>query len=153
MAEKIRIDDLANPQLTDMQKAALAFGESQDVDLTVDAVLGAAVAALALVAAPVPVAVVAVAAVHDADQAPGAVRTAGRPADQHPRRHGANIEQSGRVAPVPAEGRLTEALTAGEARERRPYACGGVSDARSTAQGVLCPKKRILWVRVTADDQ
>jgi hypothetical protein len=73
--------------------------------------------------------------------------------DQHPRRHGANIEQSGRVAPVPAEGRLTEALTAGEARERRPYACGGVSDARSTAQGVLCPKKRILWVRVTADDQ
>jgi hypothetical protein len=48
MAEKIRIDDLATPQLTDMQKAALEFGESQHVDLTVDAVLGAAVAATGL---------------------------------------------------------------------------------------------------------
>jgi hypothetical protein len=48
MAEKIRIEDLANPQLTDMQKAALAFGESQHVDLTVDAVLGAAVAGTGL---------------------------------------------------------------------------------------------------------
>lgn len=48
MAEKIRIDDLANPQLTDMQRAALAYGESQKVDLTIDAVLGAAVAATGL---------------------------------------------------------------------------------------------------------
>lgn len=42
MAEKIRIEDLASPQLTDMQQAALDFGETQHVDLTVDAVLGAA---------------------------------------------------------------------------------------------------------------
>ena len=45
MSNKIRIEDLANPQLTDMQKAALDYGESQHVDLTVDAVLGAAAAA------------------------------------------------------------------------------------------------------------
>jgi hypothetical protein len=48
MAEKIRIEDLANPVLTDMQRAALEYGESQHVDLTVDAVLGAAVAATGL---------------------------------------------------------------------------------------------------------
>lgn len=48
MAETIRIEDLADPQLTDMQKAALQYGESQHVDLTVDAVLGAAVAATGL---------------------------------------------------------------------------------------------------------
>ncbi len=48
MSNKIRIEDLANPQLTDMQKAALDYGESQHVDLTVDAVLGAAVAASGL---------------------------------------------------------------------------------------------------------
>lgn len=45
MSNRIRIDDLAEPQLTDAQRAALAFGESQQVDLTVDAVLAAAVAA------------------------------------------------------------------------------------------------------------
>jgi hypothetical protein len=39
----IRIDDLADPQLTDTQRAALAWGESQAVDLNVDAVLAAAV--------------------------------------------------------------------------------------------------------------
>lgn len=48
MAEKIRIEDLANPVLTDMQRAALDYGESQHVDLTIDAVLGAAVAATGL---------------------------------------------------------------------------------------------------------
>ena len=48
MSNKIRIEDLANPQLTDMQKAALDYGESQHVDLTVEAVLGAAVLATGL---------------------------------------------------------------------------------------------------------
>ena len=48
MASTIRIDDLANPVYTDMQAAALAFGESQHVDLTVDAVLAAAVEATGL---------------------------------------------------------------------------------------------------------
>lgn len=48
MGERIRIDDLGDPVLTDAQRAALAFGESQDVDLSVDAVLGAAVAATGL---------------------------------------------------------------------------------------------------------
>ncbi len=48
MPSTIRIDDLANPVYTDMQKAALAFGESQHVDLTVEAVLAAAVDATGL---------------------------------------------------------------------------------------------------------
>jgi transposase InsO family protein len=48
MAERIRIEDLANPVLTDMQRAALDCGESQHVDLTIEAVLGAAVAATGL---------------------------------------------------------------------------------------------------------
>jgi len=47
-AGRIRIEDLADPQLTDAQEAALAYGESQHVDLTVDAVLAAAVAATGL---------------------------------------------------------------------------------------------------------
>ena len=37
-----RLTDLADPQLTDIQKAGLAFGESVETDLSVDAVLGAA---------------------------------------------------------------------------------------------------------------
>ncbi|MBJ17957.1 MAG: hypothetical protein CL933_00900 [Deltaproteobacteria bacterium] len=37
-----RLTDLADPQLTDLQRAGLAFGESVDVELSVDAVLGAA---------------------------------------------------------------------------------------------------------------
>ncbi len=41
-ATSIRIDDLASPVLTDMQKAAIAHGETLDVDLSVDAVLEAA---------------------------------------------------------------------------------------------------------------
>ncbi len=40
--ELIRIEDLAKPELTDLQKAALAYGESVDVDLSVGAVLAAA---------------------------------------------------------------------------------------------------------------
>jgi len=43
MAERIRIDDLAEPALSPHQQGALAFGESVDTDLRVDAVLGAAV--------------------------------------------------------------------------------------------------------------
>jgi hypothetical protein len=43
MASTIRIDDLGNPRLSDFQRAALAFGESSSVDLTVAGVLGAAV--------------------------------------------------------------------------------------------------------------
>jgi hypothetical protein len=41
-AEKIPIDDLGDPVLSDIQKAALAFGESNAVTLSVDAVLLAA---------------------------------------------------------------------------------------------------------------
>jgi hypothetical protein len=40
--EKIRIDDLAAPVLSDFQKAALAWGEQNPVGLTEDAVLAAA---------------------------------------------------------------------------------------------------------------
>jgi hypothetical protein len=40
--EKIRIDDLRNPVLSDIQKAALAHGESNPVDLSIAAVLDAA---------------------------------------------------------------------------------------------------------------
>jgi hypothetical protein len=43
MGEAIRIDDLAEPVLDDHQRGALAFGESVDTELRVDAVLGAAV--------------------------------------------------------------------------------------------------------------
>jgi hypothetical protein len=42
-AKKIRIDDLNEPVLSDIQKAALAFAESRPVELSVDAVLAAAV--------------------------------------------------------------------------------------------------------------
>ncbi len=40
--KKIRIEDLRNPVLSDIQRAALAHGESNPVELTVDAVLDAA---------------------------------------------------------------------------------------------------------------
>ena len=45
---KIRIDDLAEPRLTPAQEAALAYGESQSVDLSVDTVLTTAVQASGL---------------------------------------------------------------------------------------------------------
>jgi len=41
--EKIRIDDLRNPVLNKIQKAALAYGEANPVELTLDTVLTAAV--------------------------------------------------------------------------------------------------------------
>ena len=40
--KKIRIEDLANPVLTQEQSAALAYADTVPVELTVDAVLGAA---------------------------------------------------------------------------------------------------------------
>ena len=43
MAEKIRIDDLRAPVLSEVQRAALAYGEKQQVELSVAAVLAAAV--------------------------------------------------------------------------------------------------------------
>jgi hypothetical protein len=43
VGHRIRIADLRHPELTDIQRLALAHGESHPVDLTVDAVLGAAV--------------------------------------------------------------------------------------------------------------
>jgi hypothetical protein len=43
VAERIRIDDLRAPVLSDVQRAALAYGEQQQVELSVQAVLGAAV--------------------------------------------------------------------------------------------------------------
>jgi hypothetical protein len=49
--ERIRIEDLRNPVLSEMQRAALAFGEAHPVELTLDAVLTAAVAATAPVEA------------------------------------------------------------------------------------------------------
>ncbi len=42
MGEDIRIDDLAQPQLNDAQRAALAWGETQPVELRAAAVLAAA---------------------------------------------------------------------------------------------------------------
>ena len=42
VSEDIRIDDLARPQLNEAQRAALAWGESQPVELTPEAVLAAA---------------------------------------------------------------------------------------------------------------
>ncbi|MFM8303771.1 MAG: hypothetical protein ACKOA9_05660 [Actinomycetota bacterium] len=42
MAHDIRIDDLAAPVLNDFQQAAVDYGETQSVDLSVDAVLTAA---------------------------------------------------------------------------------------------------------------
>lgn len=42
MHEDIRIDDLAQPQLNEAQRAALAWGESQPVELRTEAVLAAA---------------------------------------------------------------------------------------------------------------
>ena len=35
---EIRIDDLADPVLTDLQRGALDYGERQHIDLTVDTV-------------------------------------------------------------------------------------------------------------------
>lgn len=43
MTDDIRIDDLAHPVLNDLQRAAIAYGDSQHTDLTVDAVRAAAV--------------------------------------------------------------------------------------------------------------
>ncbi len=48
MAERIRIDDLAAPELSGAQRGALAYGEQTPVELTVDAVLAAAVERTAL---------------------------------------------------------------------------------------------------------
>jgi hypothetical protein len=42
-AQKIRIDDLHEPVLSDLQKGALAFGEANPVELSVDAVTAAAI--------------------------------------------------------------------------------------------------------------
>ena len=42
MSNTIRITDLANPQLTEVQRAALAYGEQQPVDFSESAVLDAA---------------------------------------------------------------------------------------------------------------
>ncbi len=47
-AKSIRITDLAEPVLTEFQRMAIDYGETQTVDLTVDAVLTAAVDATAL---------------------------------------------------------------------------------------------------------
>ena len=44
MPGQIRIDDLAQPRLTPAQKAAVSYGETQKVELTVDAVLAEAAA-------------------------------------------------------------------------------------------------------------
>ena len=43
MPDEIRIDDLADPQLNDVQRMGLEYGESQTTELTVDAVCAAAV--------------------------------------------------------------------------------------------------------------
>jgi Sulfotransferase family len=43
MTRPIRIDDLAEPRLSDMQRAAIDYGESRRVEMSVDAVLAAAV--------------------------------------------------------------------------------------------------------------
>jgi hypothetical protein len=48
MTHEIRIDDLADPVLSDFQRSALAYGESQHTDLTVAAVLERAVGATGL---------------------------------------------------------------------------------------------------------
>ena len=48
MTHEIRIDDLADPVLSDLQRSALAYGESQHTDLTVAAVLERAVGATGL---------------------------------------------------------------------------------------------------------
>ena len=48
MPEDIRIQDLNDPVLTDFQKAALAYGESLDLDFTVEGILAQARAATAL---------------------------------------------------------------------------------------------------------
>lgn len=42
MAESIHIDDLATPELTEMQKGAIAYGESQAVELTPQSILAQA---------------------------------------------------------------------------------------------------------------
>ena len=48
MTHEIRIDDLADPVLSDLQRSALAYGESQHTDLTVEAVLERAMGATGL---------------------------------------------------------------------------------------------------------
>ena len=48
MTDEIRIDDLAAPQLNDIQRMGLEYGESKHTELTVDAVCVAAVAATGL---------------------------------------------------------------------------------------------------------
>lgn len=48
MTHEIRIDDLAEPVLSDLQRSVLAYGESQHTDLTVEAVLERAVVATGL---------------------------------------------------------------------------------------------------------
>jgi len=48
MTHEIRIDDLAEPVLSELQRSALAYGESQHTELTVDAVLERAVGATGL---------------------------------------------------------------------------------------------------------
>ncbi|MEQ8801402.1 MAG: sulfotransferase, partial [Haliea sp.] len=42
MSNAIRIDDLAHPRLTDVQRAAMAYGEQQQIDFSEAAVLAAA---------------------------------------------------------------------------------------------------------------
>jgi len=42
MADDIRIDDLAQPRLSDAQQAALAYGDSLTIELSVDSILGEA---------------------------------------------------------------------------------------------------------------
>ena len=48
MTNEIRIDDLAEPVLSDFQRTALAYGESKQTDLSVDAVLDRATASTGL---------------------------------------------------------------------------------------------------------
>ena len=42
-AHKIRIEDLSKPVLSELQQGAVANAESQEIDLSVDAVLAAAI--------------------------------------------------------------------------------------------------------------
>jgi len=44
VTDDIRIDDLANPVLNDLQRAAIEYGDSQHTELTIDAVRAAATA-------------------------------------------------------------------------------------------------------------
>jgi hypothetical protein len=47
-AEKIRIEDLANPVLSEMQQGAISFAETREIDMSVDGVLAAAASATGL---------------------------------------------------------------------------------------------------------